>query len=332
MTSENDEILCWVSILSDVVNVLFGSIFIPLTIFKFYESHNKSVRIKKSIGYITIGFFSISTIVPLAWILFRAESCNFGPFQSLPELNKSLTATLLIAVLVTHKILFNIYMLLRLYFTFKNTVHTITIKEVSCYGLAFLIEILCQLIYDFNEVYGYHSYLEWAIYVYMLIDIILSISLISLFFNKLYNMVLRNKETGDLSATYGGAGSEWLDYGMEQNTRQVVIIRTMVRQALLCSVAILSRLLVDILILFDEVFYHPVWNINFLFIVRKVLSVGAIMLQILCIYLSYHFAESLYNSCCSCCHKKCQKNAEKCANKKYERDLNKQVSMNYFRL
>lgn len=75
MASENDEILCWVSIISDVINILFGLIFIPLTIFKFYESHSKSVHIKKSIGYITITFFSISSIVPMAWILFRAESC-----------------------------------------------------------------------------------------------------------------------------------------------------------------------------------------------------------------------------------------------------------------
>ena len=73
MASENDEILCWISIISDILNVLFGLIFIPLIIFKFFD--NKSVRIKKSIGYLTIGFFSISTIVPLAWILFRAESC-----------------------------------------------------------------------------------------------------------------------------------------------------------------------------------------------------------------------------------------------------------------
>lgn len=75
MVTENDEVLCWVSIISDAVNVLFGSIFIPILIFKFYESHKQSVNIKKSIGYITIGFFSISTVVPLAWILFRAESC-----------------------------------------------------------------------------------------------------------------------------------------------------------------------------------------------------------------------------------------------------------------
>ena len=223
-------------------------------------------------------------------------------------------------------------MLLRLYFTFKNTIHTITIKEVSCYGFGFLIEVLCQLIYNFNEVYGYHSYLEWAIYVYMLIDIILSISLIHLFLNKLYKMVLKNKETGDVSTSFGGAGSEWLDYGMEQNMRQIVIIRSMVRQSLLCTIAIIARLITDIFILFDEVLYHPVWNINILFILRKVLVVGAICLQILCIYLSYHFAEGLYNWCCSCCHKKCEKFAERRADKKYEKDLSRQVSMNYFRL
>lgn len=118
---------------------------------------------------------------------------NFDPFDHLPKLNKNLTATLLIAVLVAHKILFHIYMLLRLWSTFRNTIHTITIREVSIYFIAFLIEILCQLIYDFNEVYGYHHYFNWAIYVYMIIDILLNISLISLFLNKLYKMVLLNK-------------------------------------------------------------------------------------------------------------------------------------------
>lgn len=140
------------------------------------------------------------------------------------------------------------------------------------------------------------------------------------------------REHGDMTSTFGGAGNEWHDYGVEQTSRQVILIRTMIKQALLCSIAIFSRFIVDLFILGDELIYHPVWKINLLFLIRKIVSVAAICLQILCIYLSYHFAEGTYNFCCSCCHQFCQKKAEHCAKSKFERDLDKQVTMDYFRL
>eukprot|EP00483_Globobulimina_turgida_P012984 UN13008 len=219
----NNALLCWVSIIADISNVLFGCLFIPMIIFKYYESHRHDFHIRKSIRYITVGFFSMSTLVPLAWILFRAESCDFEPFDSLPKINKQVTATLLIAVLVIHKIVFNIYMLLRLHLTFKNTLHSITIYAVSIYSVLFLIQVLCQLIYDFNQVYAYHALFEWTIYIYMLIDIALGISLITLFYRKLFQITLLHREHGDTATSYDGAGSEWHDFGMQANSRQVLL-------------------------------------------------------------------------------------------------------------
>merc|ERR1712060_1025328 len=104
----------------------------------------------------------------------------------------------------------------------------------------------------------------------MVIDIILCMSLLGLFWNKLFKMILLNREASDMSSNFSGAGSEWQEYGVEATSRQVIMIRTMTKQALLCAMAISSRLFIDLLILVDESIYHPVWDINFLFIIRKI--------------------------------------------------------------
>jgi len=142
-----------------------------------------------------------------------------------------------------------------------------------------------------------------------------------------------HKQTGDTFSSYDGVGSEWQDFGMYEHSRQVILTRAMLKQALLCTVAIIARLIVDLFILGDEVVYHPVWDVNALFIVRKVFTVIAICVQILCIYLSFHFSEGFYSCCCYCLHAWCQRSTDRCAEKKVDREMSKQASMNaYFRL
>ena len=75
MALSNDDLMCWVSIISDLVNALFSCVLIPLVIFKFFESHRHMIQFRKSIAGTTLTFFSISTVAPLVWILVRAESC-----------------------------------------------------------------------------------------------------------------------------------------------------------------------------------------------------------------------------------------------------------------
>ena len=142
-----------------------------------------------------------------------------------------------------------------------------------------------------------------------------------------------DRDTENFSQSIGGAGDEWLDYGWEQNSRQIILIRTITKQTLLCCIAIWSRIIVNIFILADEIvvdtFYHRITVID---IVRQILSVIAICLQILCIYVSYHFSSAMYQCCCSCCHKCYHDRIEKSAEKKLDKELSRKVSLNYFRL
>ena len=75
MATSADVVLCWVSIVSDIINFLFGMVFIPLLVFKFFEAHQHEIYIKKVLSITSLCFVSASTIVPLAWMLFRTESC-----------------------------------------------------------------------------------------------------------------------------------------------------------------------------------------------------------------------------------------------------------------
>ena len=140
------------------------------------------------------------------------------PFDHLPQFNKDLSASLLVGVLIIQKVLFHIYIILRLWATYRRTSFTLTIKGVTIYGIIFFIEIACQSIYDFDELYGLHPYFEWAIWFYMAIDIILCCVVMGVFIYKLYGITLMKALNGDMNDSYGGAGSEWLDHGVMQRS------------------------------------------------------------------------------------------------------------------
>merc|ERR1712130_376422 len=152
------------------------------------------------------------------------------------------------------------------------------------------------------------------------IDVALCVSMVALFVRKLSAVLLLNQENGDLSASYNGAGSEWLDYGAQQHSRQSIMVQTMTKHALLATMAMAARLCVDVLIVADEVDDRgQIWNVDVLDLTRTVLSVMASMVQCLCVYLSFHFSQGCFNGCCSCCHRRCQMCVEKCTENKFQK-------------
>ena len=120
-------------------------------------------------------------------------SGDFHTFDALPRFDIDLTLFMLISALVLHKLIFHIYMLLRLHLTFKNTHHSVTKPLLKFFAVCLFVGIILQLAHDLNEIFAFHPWLYHTIYIYMTIDSALSIVLIYLFRNKLLKLVMMNR-------------------------------------------------------------------------------------------------------------------------------------------
>ena len=115
---------------------------------------------------------------------------------------------------------------------------------------------------------------------------------------------------------------------------QVCQRREMIKQMVLATVALSARIVEDLAVFGDELNPdHEFWDIYYFSIMRKVFSVAAVCVQILCVYAAYTFGENMYNNCCSkCCHNPCKLCVEKCAERRYLKGLGPEMSAKYFML
>eukprot|EP01084_Bolivina_argentea_P109387 195537_1 len=225
---------------------------------------------------------------------------------------------------------FYLFILSRLKVSFHGSVHEVSNKffifMISLAVISLLLRTGSYLYYSIS--YDNISKVDLFIinvcyYQYLAVDIFIRISVIYLFNKKLFDLIIKQRE--DLTQ-FDDKESMITAISSELNNRQTVLLRSITKHTLLICIVILSNISYDAWLEIQSLHTHDYVNIGDL--ITDYFFFGMIVLQLICVYLEFTFANKWYNKCCGYKHVLCQQCCRKIALRKVHIDTTKE----YFNL
>eukprot|EP01084_Bolivina_argentea_P300689 518559_1 len=280
-----------------------------------YQTTNK-ISLNKTLCVITVMYFIFYIVAHLSLSLsiLLPNVCSPPNFLSFPWLlGEASFAMALIS--------YDILMLLRLHFTFKDSAYRSSNSTYYFYFVLFGLHAMSVLVLGYLTNLQRDKYEEMKIIsgvISTLMGLVVGLSLIYLFIYKLFQIVL---STSNNDWNVSNNINNW---NVTLDANQEHLLNTIVKQSLLGIVGIISRYIVSAMwFIVSLILGKENWNENIELIYHYSFAIGTII-EVYCVYLSFAFTKKCYNMSCYCCHKCCMA----CSKGKTKRRLT-QINMDY---
>ena len=327
-------------------------------LYQLIVANNPIPRFFKYMTIICIIFCCMSSTVDLTHLVIAHRRDELGSDPSIFGLILAVSDTTASIASIS----LYIFLIGKLYITFKETKYKISKKYMSFLILLLLICCGCMagFIFTFvtHSITLFHRSVKF-VYMVILIDILINIYVLALFIYKLQQILMDSVVVGvyDIIPVFHQSHSvpSRMDTQMSDTVRrhtrttvadlvrsttdesvqkenQTKMTALIIRQTLLGCCIILFNGLFWIKVLCDIYFIGPSFPSDLAFQSTYCLRAVQNLIVITMLYLNFKFNTKLYYKCCGCCHNGCYKCCMRCTRSKvYESTMEPQMSV-YHRL
>mmetsp|Transcript_46134 Transcript_46134/g.73935 ORF Transcript_46134/g.73935 Transcript_46134/m.73935 type:complete len:323 (+) Transcript_46134:42-1010(+) len=301
---------CAVTITSNAIGCLVASVFIGLFMWKLWFTENNLDKIvifmQKNIVYLSYFFLLFTASSYALNILYISINCG-NNHDLIASTRYDIIVILLILSLSTFQMLFQFLMLFQIFYGFQDLTHSLSKATFIVFVVLIIAEYLIEVYYDI-DISFIHTDSTSNLYddvfpaVFLGIDLLIAVSFIYLFSNKLSKSMKYDWSSfTQLQPADANEDTALEDHSKYFDTAYITKI------CVLCIQAIVMRLLYVIIVIVDELVYRPSdsTGFNVVYSIRTWITMVCISVQILCVYLLFPFASSWYDTLCKSCNQCC---------------------------
>ena len=277
--------------INEVIIFLVGTAFLTLIL----SSQKCDSFLKEWSGSRTILFYMIFYEIAALTVMIDGIADNYDLYQRNGYMDMTMSFIKILSYITTHELFF-ILMIEKLYYPFKETIH-----KMSMYNITILIIIsLCIETYHFFLRLIFHfdwfpQIQAWLVLPLMIIGISFGILLICIFGRKLFAVIVPSRKSltyrRDLLSKTPGSQFTALSR-MSLSAHQLSLIRAITKNVVLSIWAIISRNLEVLIFGIDRIAQHELEKhgnktMYILIVIAYILMNICLFMELLCIYLSY---------------------------------------------